>query len=155
MQRACPRDRAPLVHQTQGRVTIDSCPKCGGAFFDADELARATGDRELGRYLSRVHGKADSSMVCPACGNLMDLDTVADVPIDHCTSCLGVWLDAGERERLLARAPGSLGDGFAEKAKAAEARHYAATPRGGAGGGRFAALGHAFRMFAWKFRRRR
>lgn len=155
MKRACPRDRTPLVHQKLDRVTVDACPKCAGAFFDADELARATGDRELGRYLSRVHGKANSSMVCPACGNLMDLDKVDGVEFDHCTSCLGVWLDANEKDRILARRPGSLGSGFDAKAKAAEERHYAATPRGGAGGGRFAALGHAIRMLGWKFRRRK
>lgn len=154
MQRTCPRDRTPLVAQTLERVTIDVCPTCSGAFFDAKELGAATGDKELARYLAQTHGAASSPMVCPACGNLMDLDKVNGVEIDHCTSCLGVWLDAGEKDRLLAREPGSLGAGFDTKARAAEERHYASMPRGG-GRGRFAALGHAVRMAAWKFRRKR
>lgn len=154
MKRTCPRDRTLLVERKLDRVTVDECPKCLGAFFDADELARATGDKELGRYLSQVHGAASSPMVCPGCGHLMDLDTISGIQVDHCTSCLGVWLDAGEKERLLARDPSALGAGFDAKARAAEERRYAATPRGG-GGGRFAALGEAFRRIAWRFRRRR
>ncbi|HWH09141.1 MAG TPA: zf-TFIIB domain-containing protein, partial [Candidatus Thermoplasmatota archaeon] len=86
MQRTCPRDRSPLAQQKVEGVTVDVCLKCSGAFFDADEVGRATGDKELGRYLARVHGKASSPMVCPACGGLMDLDRVGDVEVDHCTS---------------------------------------------------------------------
>lgn len=154
MKRTCPRDKTPLVEQKLERVTPDVCPKCSGAFFDAHELGRATGDKELAKYLSQVHGAASSPMVCPACGNLMDLDKIGAVHIDHCTTCLGVWLDAGEKEKLLARDPAALGAGFDAKARAAEDRRYAAIPRGG-GGGRFGAIGHAFRSIAWKFRRKR
>lgn len=153
MQRTCPRDRSPLAPRKLEGVTVDECPRCSGVFFDANELGRATGDKELAKYLAQVHGKANSPMVCPGCGNLMDLDKVGDVEVDHCTSCLGVWLDAGEMDRVVARGEGALEKGFDEKARAAEDRRYAATPRDGAGGGRLAALGHAFRMVAWKLRR--
>ena len=155
MQRTCPRDRSPLQAQKMEGVTVDVCPKCSGAFFDADELGRVTGDKELARYLAQVHGKANSPMVCPACGDLMDLDKVGDVEVDHCTSCLGVWLDAGEMDRLVARGEDALEAGHDAKAKAAEERRYSAMPRGGAGGGRFGALGDAFRLVAWRLRRRR
>lgn len=155
VKRICPRDKTPLAEKREGRVTIDACPKCAGAFFDADELARATGDKELGRYLSRVHGAASSPMVCPACGNLMDLDKIGEAQIDHCTSCLGVWLDAGEKEKLLSRAPDALGANLSAKALAEEERKYRGMPRGSGGAGRFAALGEAFRRIAWRFKRRR
>lgn len=154
MQRTCPRDRTPLQQQKVEGVSVDVCPKCSGAFFDADELGRVAGDKELARYLSRVHGKATSPMVCPACGHLMDLDKVGDVEVDHCTSCLGVWLDAGEMDRLAARDEGALDANVQAKAMAAEERRYAAMPRGG-GTGRFAALGETFRLIAWNLRRRR
>ena len=152
MQRTCPRDRSPLAARKLEGVTVDECPTCGGAFFDANELGRATGDKELARYLSQVHGAATSPMVCPACGHLMDLDKVDGVEIDHCTSCLGVWLDAGEMDRLVARGEDALDAGAEAKARAAEERRYAGMPRGGAGGGRFAALGHALRTVAWRLR---
>lgn len=154
MQRTCPRDRTPLVEQKLEGVTVDECPKCHGAFFDAKEIGRATGDKELAQYLAQVHGSASSPMVCPACGQLMDLDKIDGVEIDHCTKCYGVWLDAGELDRLTGRSKGALDAGAEAKALAAEERRYAEMPRGG-GAGRFAALGHAVRTIAWKLKRKR
>jgi len=40
-------------------------------------------------------------MDCPACKNAMITLELADVEIDHCTECGGIWLDAGELELLL------------------------------------------------------
>ena len=47
-------------------------------------------------------------MDCPVCKNAMITLELADVEIDYCTDCGGIWLDAGELEILL---------GQAEKAK--------------------------------------
>ena len=47
-------------------------------------------------------------MDCPACKNAMITLELADVEIDYCTDCAGIWLDAGELEMLL---------GDAEKSK--------------------------------------
>jgi Zn-finger nucleic acid-binding protein len=40
-------------------------------------------------------------MNCPACGNAMIALELADVEVDHCVHCGGVWLDTGELELLL------------------------------------------------------
>jgi Zn-finger nucleic acid-binding protein len=40
-------------------------------------------------------------MDCPACKNAMITLELADVEIDYCTDCGGIWLDAGELELLL------------------------------------------------------
>ena len=40
-------------------------------------------------------------MDCPVCKNAMITLELADVEIDHCTECGGIWLDAGELELLL------------------------------------------------------
>lgn len=40
-------------------------------------------------------------MDCPVCKNAMITLELADVEIDHCTDCGGIWLDAGELEMLL------------------------------------------------------
>lgn len=153
MQRTCPRDRTPLVAQKVEGVTIDACPKCHGAFFDEGELVRVTGDKELKKYLATVSGKATSQVVCPACGGLMDLDKVEDVELDHCTRCYGVWLDGKELERIGARDPDAPIAGLRNKEMDAEERRFREMPRGG-GDGRAAALGYAFRLFAWRLRRR-
>jgi len=40
-------------------------------------------------------------MDCPVCENAMITLELADVEIDYCTDCGGIWLDAGELEMLL------------------------------------------------------
>jgi len=40
-------------------------------------------------------------MDCPVCKNAMITLELADVEIDSCTDCGGIWLDAGEMELLL------------------------------------------------------
>ena len=40
-------------------------------------------------------------MDCPVCKNAMITLELADVEIDHCFECGGIWLDAGELEMLL------------------------------------------------------
>lgn len=40
-------------------------------------------------------------MDCPACKNAMITLEFADVEIDHCVGCGGIWLDKGELELLL------------------------------------------------------
>jgi Zn-finger nucleic acid-binding protein len=40
-------------------------------------------------------------MDCPTCRNAMITMELADVEIDHCTSCGGIWLDSGELELLM------------------------------------------------------
>ncbi len=39
-------------------------------------------------------------MDCPACRNAMVVLELAEVEIDHCMECGGIWLDAGELEML-------------------------------------------------------
>ena len=40
-------------------------------------------------------------MDCPVCKNPMITLELAEVEIDYCTACGGIWLDAGELELLL------------------------------------------------------
>jgi len=40
-------------------------------------------------------------MDCPVCKNAMITLELAEVEIDHCNTCNGIWLDAGEMELLL------------------------------------------------------
>lgn len=40
-------------------------------------------------------------MDCPVCKNPMITLELAQVEIDYCTGCKGIWLDAGEMEMLL------------------------------------------------------
>lgn len=61
-------------------------------------------------------------MNCPACKNAMITLELADVEIDHCVHCGGIWLDAGELELLMdaPRKARELLDSFRPDATAAE-----------------------------------
>jgi hypothetical protein len=82
-------------------VTIDACPKCAGIFLDIGEIKKLTGNRDLNALLTKYLGiDTGSQLVCPSCGGLMDDEKAGDVIVDVCISCKGVWLDAGELEKL-------------------------------------------------------
>src|SRR5205807_4688683 len=60
-----------------------------------------TGSPSLNKLLTKYLGlDSDSQLVCPNCGGLMDGEDAGDVRVDVCLDCFGVWLDAGELERL-------------------------------------------------------
>ena len=40
-------------------------------------------------------------MLCPVCKNTLVVLELEQIEIDYCTSCGGIWLDAGELELLL------------------------------------------------------
>ena len=47
-------------------------------------------------------------MVCPVCNIEMDKKIMADVEIDMCNKCKGVWLDKGELTRLTGLDPNAI-----------------------------------------------
>jgi Zn-finger nucleic acid-binding protein len=70
-------------------------------FLDKKEIRTLTGSHSLGILLTKKLGlDSDSPLVCPNCGGLMDGEDAGDVRVDVCLDCKGVWLDAGELERL-------------------------------------------------------
>ena len=104
-QRECPRDWSPLRKEPRKTllrtVAVDVCPKCRGIFLDEGEIKALTGSSYLHRLFTKYLGlDADSQLVCPNCGGLMDGEDAGDVRVDVCLTCKGAWLDAGELERL-------------------------------------------------------
>jgi Zn-finger nucleic acid-binding protein len=105
--RDCPRDRARLAPHAEKHgarhVTIDVCPACGGAYLDHDELSLLVPDAKVAAHFQRLlTGEPVGEALCAGCGGLMRLRFGADVEVDVCEKCHGVWLDRGELERLAA-----------------------------------------------------
>ncbi len=103
--RECPRDWSPLRKETRRShhrtVEVDICPTCNGLFLDQKEIRTLTGSSSLNKQLTKYLGlDADSQLICPNCGGLMDGEDAGGVRVDVCLDCYGVWLDAGELERL-------------------------------------------------------
>lgn len=80
---------------------IDICPECKGIWLDQGELKKLVKDKKISDYLTKHIGtKSDSKLLCPRCGNLMDIEKADDIEVDVCLECRGVWLDPGELEEL-------------------------------------------------------
>ena len=48
-------------------------------------------------------------MLCPQCDNTeLETQAVAQIEIDRCPTCHGLWLDANELEKLVAKPPKTL-----------------------------------------------
>lgn len=99
----CPRDEAELTPGQQGKVDIDTCPRCEGTFLDSMELAQVLGmSKDLA--MERLTLDDIPRLRCPGCNARMDshwFSLERRVMIDKCPSCLGVWLDGGELRALL------------------------------------------------------
>ena len=109
-------------------IIIDTCPKCNGIWLDKGELGKLLKDRKLSNYLTKHIGtKSKSPMVCPRCGNTMDIETADDIEVDVCLFCGGVWLDQGELEKLKDTSEaGFEGDPQVKKEELGEERKYKA-----------------------------
>src|SRR3989442_3738327 len=75
--RECPKDWSPLTKETRRShhrtVEVDICPTCNGLFLDQKEIRTLTGSSSLNKLLTKFLGlDADSQLICPNCGGLMD-----------------------------------------------------------------------------------
>jgi len=57
----------------------------------------------------REAARALHFMKCPKCGMQLDEITLGDVQVDKCFNCQGLWLDAGELEKISTKQPGYIG----------------------------------------------
>lgn len=107
----CPSCHAELETRPTDGIDVDACPSCQGIWFDADELRRTKDeadpdlkwmDFELWKHEDdfRVSEKA---MDCPKCSVALVAIDYGDtgVEVDFCRQCRGVWLDAGEFEKII------------------------------------------------------
>jgi uncharacterized protein len=72
----------------------------------AEERAAALAQEEHQRLRELHH------MRCPKCGMELVEISFRDIRIDRCSSCNGVWLDAGELESISAKESGGFLKGF-------------------------------------------
>lgn len=109
---ACPRCSRTMTQLTfDDGLVVDACQTCGGAWYDRGELERALQllDRKaVGESIFRrvqkflIEEKEVRYLRCPHCGQLMSRQNYAKcsgVIVDRCPEH-GVWLDAGELEKI-------------------------------------------------------
>ncbi len=105
--RRCPRDRQLLEFRRVQDVGLEVCPSCAGVFLDRGELERLLPGFHAAdlRAVSRRGQVRAGKLSCPACRRPMvpmrygPIKTAFE--LDKCLTCGGLWLDAGELERML------------------------------------------------------
>jgi Zn-finger nucleic acid-binding protein len=106
----CPRCHTALSPQQEGDITLENCERCHGQWLEPDDLKaiiEATVFLEMGPGVRTGIDLTDvqEDAPCPRCGVLMQPFNYAGdsgVILDKCPNCGGLWLDAGDLERVLA-----------------------------------------------------
>lgn len=108
----CPQCTKSLDEIAIGRAKVDRCSLCGGIWFDRDELKTVKDERDgdlrwLDFDLWGDEGQLRSNgtyLDCPRDGGPLFRIKYgpADVMVDVCLACQGVWLDRDELEKILA-----------------------------------------------------
>lgn len=99
----CPKDHVDMSPMTMLNTVIDVCPLCNGCWLDKNELEKITRSRKNAVTVKLVAMK-QTDHKCPRCkGELREgsHETMADLLLDECAACGGLWLDRGELPRLL------------------------------------------------------
>ena len=108
----CPNCKHELKNLVYKDIELDQCLNCGGMWFNGGEL-RSTKDREdeFLRWLDidlfsdpKQLSGSYSTMTCP-----QDQEPLyeisydnADIKVDVCRKCRGVWMDKGEYDGIIA-----------------------------------------------------
>lgn len=94
----CPRDESALVEAPQHGVRAHECKRCHGIFIDANRVAGLKAQANCNRNVRRPVGQAH--IYCPHDQDKLVPFTFRNVEVDVCFTCLGVWLDANEFEKV-------------------------------------------------------
>jgi Zn-finger nucleic acid-binding protein len=105
----CPRCKAGLKLLVSDGEEYDICSECGGMWLDKEEFHRATRTRDVYKKVdikseyrkTPIRGPVEY-LSCVRCGKLMNrrnFGKISGVIIDSCGRH-GVWLDAGELEKI-------------------------------------------------------
>ncbi|MCO4783857.1 MAG: zf-TFIIB domain-containing protein [Candidatus Cloacimonetes bacterium] len=102
--RLCPECNIDLSEKTLDNCTVDYCSKCHGYFFDSKELEKASTNRKSQQVINATSTKQNEIQRrvrnCPSCKYKMSIKEKANIEIDRCLSCGGVWLDGGEFQKI-------------------------------------------------------
>jgi len=105
----CPRCGVPLQIHTRDGEEYNLCPQCGGMWLDRDAFDQVTKESDVykkedtqTKYFRGPVKDPVKYIPCVRCGKLMNRKNfarISGVIIDECHSH-GVWLDAGELEKI-------------------------------------------------------
>jgi len=122
----CPKCVGKTEEIKVGDLVIDRCFACGGLWFDKGELFTAINkeiidtvefeleeghfdDEELKELIKEID-LDKKEIICPRCKGDKKMIKIPsprnkNITIDYCEKCEGIWLDAGEYNKLRKRSP--------------------------------------------------
>ncbi len=105
---ACPKCVGPLRFSGEPRGPIATCYDCWGIWVDTLHLTALSEKYPVGNDLYRATRRLDpaaaepTDMICPTCtGGKLVRQQIRGVELEWCDICHGIYLDRGEKERLL------------------------------------------------------
>ncbi|MGA1819464.1 MAG: zf-TFIIB domain-containing protein [Thermoplasmatota archaeon] len=102
--RDCPRCNKELFVVERAGEYLDVCRECHGIWFDPTELEDLMGKGSPVELLIRITDQLKGEeLLCPVCDKKMVTKEVYDVYVDLCEDCNGIWMDAGETEKVWER----------------------------------------------------
>lgn len=133
---ACPKCVGPLRFSGEPRGPIATCYDCWGIWIDTPYLTTLREKYPIGNalYKATEQLKPDEAeatdLLCPTCteGKLVR-QKIRGVELEWCEDCRGIYLDQGERERLV----GLQKAASARKIPIAPSIDFASKPLSGAG----------------------
>ncbi|WNG41416.1 hypothetical protein F0U61_52780 [Archangium violaceum] len=97
--KTCPGCETAMKPVLAKDVELDCCPKCGGLWFDFGALTQVT-RREAAPELIGGH----TSRRCAFCRISLEPALLPGaIPVETCTACRGIYLDAEELEEFAGR----------------------------------------------------
>ena len=107
-EHACPKCVGPLRFGTNPRGPVGTCYDCWGLWIDTPRLNSVREEYPVATPLYRATTQlkaklaSPSELLCPFCaGEHLLRQTIRGVEVEWCPTCRGIFLDKGERQRLV------------------------------------------------------
>lgn len=102
---SCPACSTPLVRDDDVQSHVLRCPGCDGSAVTLPVLRQAMPRHRTDELFLKIRDSSlPAARTCPACRGGMRSLTVgepdAQVELDACRTCVLLWFDASEKERL-------------------------------------------------------
>ncbi len=137
----CPNDKMEMIQRELGEVQVEECPQCKGTWFEQTEFEKAKDSIEPdANWLDFEIWKHEDQFKLDLRGILCPKDSTklvalvygeTGVEVNYCTQCQGIWLDAGEFEKIVQALDDELTSMSASEylsASLTEAREVVTTP---------------------------
>jgi Zn-finger nucleic acid-binding protein len=95
----CPFDREVLASNDVSGYRYFSCERCGGYWIPGGAINQALSARGI-LELRAIPAIGRSNLSCPDCQAHLEIIPVHGCILDSCGRCHGIWLDAGEAQRV-------------------------------------------------------